>query len=151
MTSKSGPGLADCAWIGQFERRDDDDFWFFVPTRRDLDRLGVGLFGVKEDNSEEPLCQSRVANASDIAASTDELCYNGSYDNLEPSGLGQDECAVGTGITGHDSHIAIMHPAASSEPPVVETLILKMGECHAAAITACVVSRSAPALCCTAG
>ena len=34
VTSVSGPGLADASWIGQFQRLDDNDFWFYVPCKR---------------------------------------------------------------------------------------------------------------------
>lgn len=38
VTSVSGPGLADVSWIGQFQRLDDNDFWFYVPPKRFLRR-----------------------------------------------------------------------------------------------------------------
>ena len=40
VTSLAGPGLADVSWIGQFERRDDNDFWFYVPPKRFFSRRG---------------------------------------------------------------------------------------------------------------
>jgi hypothetical protein len=31
--SESGPGLAHFAWIGQLQRINDTDFWYFVPEK----------------------------------------------------------------------------------------------------------------------
>jgi hypothetical protein len=58
VTSKSGPGLADCSWIGKFQRFDDDDFWFCVPPIR-LQRL----YEIRMQKAQAAFLRKSIKNA----------------------------------------------------------------------------------------
>ncbi len=117
ITSASGPGLADCSWIGQFQRFDDDDFWFCVPPIR-LQRS----YEIRMQKAQAAFLRKSIKSAA--------------QPNMEFSGEGHDDAVSCPGFECDDTHTAVVSSASCVERVHVERLTIVMGDCHSAPITA---------------
>lgn len=117
VTSLSGPGLADCSWIGQFQRFDDNDFWFCVPPKN-LQKT----YEIRMQKVQAAFLRKRI-NIAD-------------QPNMEFSGEGHDDAVSCAGFECDDTHTAVVSSASCIERVHVETLTIEMGDSHSAPITA---------------